>query len=209
MEFEKWPQIPRINKALVFVSEKIDGTNAQIAINDETIAPILNEAGRTIVEPSVCTTVRAGSRKRWISQDYDNYGFAAKVAKYRNPLSKLLPTGRHYGEWAGPGIQRNPLKLQFNTFFSFNTKLFQPEYLERIQEEIPWFDVVPLWFQGNLEEFTKLLPYLKEGRPLDARQFSGPAEGFVAFISGTLVKWTAKGTKRISDGLDSVLQGDV
>lgn len=84
--FMAFPKIARLNREIV-VTEKLDGTNAQIEIND---------TGDEIVS--------AGSRNRYITPEMDNHGFARWVAANRDELLKLGP-GRHYGEWWGSGIQ--------------------------------------------------------------------------------------------------------
>lgn len=90
MEFEKFPKMPRLGskKDQMIITEKIDGTNAQISIND---------AGEVFV----------GSRNRWITpgKQTDNYGFAGWVDTNKEEILKL-GEGRHYGEWCGQGIQR-------------------------------------------------------------------------------------------------------
>ena len=83
--FIEFPKIARLNRECC-VTEKIDGTNAQVHITED---------GRVI----------AGSRNRIVTLSDDNYGFAAWVAKNEEELRKLGP-GRHYGEWWGAGIQR-------------------------------------------------------------------------------------------------------
>ena len=67
--FPAFPKIPRLRRAIV-VTEKIDGTNALVSID---------EAG----------VVRAGSRSRWITPEADNFGFAAWVAKHAEELRAL------------------------------------------------------------------------------------------------------------------------
>lgn len=84
-EFVGFPKMARHSRRVV-VTEKIDGTNAQIHITD---------AGE----------VFAGSRTRWITPADDNYGFAGWVEKHRAELLLLGP-GSHFGEWWGSGIQR-------------------------------------------------------------------------------------------------------
>src|SRR5678815_2758188 len=84
--FEAFESIPRISRACV-ISEKIDGTNAQVYIPDDS------------------SYVLAGSRNRWITPEDDNYGFATWVRDNATELLKLGP-GRHFGEWWGAGIQR-------------------------------------------------------------------------------------------------------
>lgn len=85
--FVPFPKMPRLKRGVV-ITEKIDGTNAQVVITED---------GR----------IRAGSRTRWITpgKTTDNYGFAAWVEDNREELLKLGP-GQHFGEWYGQGIQR-------------------------------------------------------------------------------------------------------
>lgn len=82
--FKGWPSISRFRDMIV--TEKLDGTNAQVCITDE---------GK----------MWAGSRTRWITPENDNYGFAKWVLAHQEELLKLGP-GSHFGEWWGPGIQR-------------------------------------------------------------------------------------------------------
>lgn len=84
-EFEAFQKIPRLKRDCV-ISEKIDGTNAQVFIDDDG-------------------HIYAGSRSRWITPADDNFGFAAWVDANTEELAKLGP-GHHYGEWWGSGIQR-------------------------------------------------------------------------------------------------------
>lgn len=88
------------------VTEKIDGTNAQLLIaelaNDEPIPAnalgVFDHAGKLHY-------MAAGSRTRWITPQVDNAGFAAWAARNFDQLKTLGP-GRHFGEWWGQGIQR-------------------------------------------------------------------------------------------------------
>src|SRR5687767_1693749 len=83
--FTPFPSISRLSRDIV-VTEKLDGTNAQIHITQD---------GRVL----------AGSRNRWITPEADNFGFARWVAAHEDELRALGP-GSHYGEWWGQGIQR-------------------------------------------------------------------------------------------------------
>ncbi len=88
--FQEWPKIERFRKLTCTVSEKIDGTNAQILIPNDPQTEIL-----------------AGSRSKWISPGKaDNAGFAGWVSLHGETLRAALGPGRHYGEWYGAGIQR-------------------------------------------------------------------------------------------------------
>jgi len=85
-EFRKFGKIPRFNREIV-ITEKIDGTNGVVYVTENGL-------------------VFAGSRKRWLTIENDNYGFAAWVWRHQGELVELGP-GFHYGEWYGRGIQRN------------------------------------------------------------------------------------------------------
>ena len=81
-QFEGFPKIARLNRDMV-VTEKIDGTNAAIGINGEEIW--------------------AQSRKRLITPEDDNFGFAAWVQKNAYALRLILGDGLHFGEYWGLG----------------------------------------------------------------------------------------------------------
>lgn len=83
--FQSYASIPRLKRGCV-ITEKIDGTNAQVYIGEDG-------------------QVLAGSSNRWITALDDNYGFAGWVWQHAEELRTLGP-GRHYGEWYGHGIQR-------------------------------------------------------------------------------------------------------
>lgn len=85
MDFQYFPKMARLSRECV-ITEKIDGTNAQVCIAEDG-------------------TIQAGSRTRWITPEQDNHGFAAWVQAHSDEL-RLLGPGRHFGEWWGAGIQR-------------------------------------------------------------------------------------------------------
>ena len=64
--------------------------------------------------------VSVQSRKRIITPEDDDYGFARWVERNAEELVKL-GDGRHYGEWTGLGIQKNPHQLSEKKLFLFNT----------------------------------------------------------------------------------------
>lgn len=100
--FEEFQHLTRFAKEHCVVTEKIDGTNAQIFIND------------------LGTIIKAGSRNRWVTPGDDNFGFANWVEGNKEELMKLGP-GRHFGEWWGSGIQRGyGLKNGEKRFSLFN-----------------------------------------------------------------------------------------
>jgi len=99
MEFVKFDKIARLSRNCV-ITEKIDGTNAQIYIGED---------GEFLT----------GSRNRWITPENDNAGFAKWAMENKKELLKL-GHGRHYGEWWGLGIQRR-YGLTEKRFSLFNT----------------------------------------------------------------------------------------
>ena len=135
--FEKFPKIGRMKRGCT-ITEKIDGTNAQILFDAE---------GNLLV----------GSRKREIwpegtegkDKGCDNAGFAAWVYSNREALFAFLGEGRHYGEWCGCGIQRN-YGLAEKHFLLFNTARFA-EGRQEIPEELKAIGLgaVPILYQGD------------------------------------------------------------
>ncbi|MEU6246461.1 RNA ligase family protein [Glycomyces sp. NPDC047010] len=113
-EHRKWPKTPRLTTPFV-ITEKLDGTNACIAISRLGDRSGVSAAdldfpehhGVTVVyTEDGCFAVRAASRTRWIAPGpRDNFGFAQWASEHAGPLT-LLGVGRHYGEWVGRGIQR-------------------------------------------------------------------------------------------------------
>lgn len=147
MEFQAWPKIPRHTGFNVIISEKIDGTNACINV------------GKDLKIQSV------QSRTRLIDIHNDNFGFANWVVANKEVLESFLGEGRHYGEWAGPGIQNNPLKLTQKTFFLFNTHRWEDK--SRILH--PQVTVVDRLFIGTYYEglFAEMMDNLWSVRQID------------------------------------------
>lgn len=85
LTFEPMPKLYRLRRDSI-VTEKLDGTNAQICIGPD---------GEFLT----------GSRNRWVTPADDNYGFSRWAHEHRDELLTLGP-GRHFGEWWGQGIQR-------------------------------------------------------------------------------------------------------
>lgn len=159
IEFEAFPKIPRLNRGMV-VTEKIDGTNAAV---------IVTEGGE----------VGAQSRKRLITPDDDNFGFARWVRENSDALAVTLGPGRHFGEWWGQGIQRR-YGLDGKRFSLFNTSRWSAADLEAV----PQLGVVPVLAAGNFDHST--ISYCVESLALTgsvaAPGFMDP-EGVVVFLS--------------------------
>lgn len=132
-EFQEFKKIPRLSREII-ITEKIDGTNGLIYINEE------------------CTEIYAGSKSRWLDDHNDNAGFWHWVMDNKNELMKL-GKGYHYGEWWGKGIQRN-YGLNEKRFSLFNTGRWRDKRMGLLKEESKLeycpecCYVVPILYQG-------------------------------------------------------------
>lgn len=154
LEFKPWEKITRESPFTVTITEKMDGTNACIVIQDGEI-------------------IGVQSRKRFITPDNDNYGFAAWVESNSKDIISL-GDGYHYGEWAGLGIQKNPHDLEEKKFFLFNTFRWNEDNPNRPK----CCDVVPILYQGQLD--AKTIPILLEWLTNNATENQSP-EGVIAY----------------------------
>jgi hypothetical protein len=120
MEFQPYPKTPRLKRDIV-ITEKIDGTNAQIVITVDDRLADEHIIAETYALDGRLTTMRVGSRSRWITpgKATDNYGFAQWCYENQAELFKL-GEGQHFGEWYGKGIQRG-YGLDHRRFALFNT----------------------------------------------------------------------------------------
>lgn len=122
MKFVEFQKIPRLNRGMV-VTEKLDGTNAQVFIvpEHELISNTEDFIGfeNYLLAQKDDLYMFAGSRNRWLNCKNDNYGFANWVSQNSEELFKL-GIGHHYGEYWGNGIQRN-YGLSEKKFSLFNT----------------------------------------------------------------------------------------
>lgn len=174
MDFEPFPKIPRWNSAQhIIITEKIDGTNACIWINDD------------------CTELRAGSRTRWITPEDDNFGFANWAHSNKDALL-TLGKGTHFGEWWGLGIQRCYNKHS-RVFSLFNFLRWDtPEQQERLSA-IKGVGVVPVLYRGSFSEqiIDTTMDGLWQNGSSASPGFTNP-EGVVIYMPGsrTLFKKT-------------------
>lgn len=162
--FEAFPSIPRLKRGCV-ISEKIDGTNAQVYVPEDD-GPIL-----------------AGSRNRWTTIEDDNYGFARWVADNTDELRKLGP-GRHFGEWWGVGIQRR---------YGLTEKRFSLFNVGRWSSERPaCCHVVPVLYAGpfTTNAVDEQLAALEAGGSVAAPGFMQP-EGLVVYVTAARALYKA------------------
>lgn len=173
IQFEGFPKIGRLFRDII-ITEKIDGTNAQVHIL---------ENGRVL----------PGSRKRYITPDKDNHGFAAWVEAHADEL-RLLGHGRHFGEWWGKGIQRG-YGLDEKRFSLFNVSRWYDSRHDPggvalncfgLRTAVPsCCHVVPILYLGLLTtqtgiEVVKAVEKLREYGSVASPGFMQP-EGIVVF----------------------------
>lgn len=192
-DFVGFPKIARFNREVI-ITEKIDGTNAQVSIVDLSAGDAPPHADTQAVAIVGNLAVLAGSRNRWITPDKDNHGFARWVADFAGVLVKLGP-GRHFGEWWGSGIQRGyGLPKGEKRFSLFNVTRWvedrgdgsraplgiisqpDPRQEPRMQEYAPsCCHVVPVLWRGVPRNFIDVHAWLDEL----ARYGSKAAPGFM------------------------------
>lgn len=177
IDFREFPKMARLSREVI-ITEKIDGTNASIFIQNE----ILEEgADPLIVARRDGYTMRVGSRTRWITPGDDNHGFANWAVKNSDELFKL-GEGHHFGEWWGSGIQSGyGLTKGEKRFSLFN--------VERWSEQRPsCTHVVPVLWRGifDTKEIERVINELSINGSSAAPGFMKP-EGIVVFhIAGNV-----------------------
>ena len=127
----------------VVVTEKVDGTNAQIYIGAD---------GEFLT----------GTRTRWITPQDDNFGFSRWAHDHKDELMQLGP-GRHFGEWFGSGINRSyGLPSGVRRFAMFNVIRWCMH--GQTPQEIPTGDPRKVKMQDVLPACVELVPILWRGK---------------------------------------------
>jgi hypothetical protein len=210
--FEPYPKIARLAGATMSVTEKIDGTNGLIVVAQENPRH---------PEDTDLRVTCIGSRKRAIEPDIprmvdhdtgrtiqkrecrDNYGFAAWVRANESALVEFLGEGYHYGEWAGPGIQKNPLGLDERTFFLFHWHRHPPEKFEAfrtgdglgVPDQLATVPVLVEKAPFSLKHIAVALEAVLHRSYVDAASLGQaepiPGEGLIISAFGTKLKLTA------------------
>lgn len=170
-EFIPWPKTARLFRDIV-ITEKIDGTNAALHITED---------GQVVAQ----------SRKRLITPDDDNYGFAGWAQRNADELAYVLGPGLHFGEWWGRGIQRG-YGMPGKRFSVFNTDRWVrlDDDLSSMRQRADsvdmadQIDAVPVLFQGTFDEsrVTGALLHLKDCGSVAAPGFMNP-EGICVWHS--------------------------
>jgi hypothetical protein len=146
MDFVEFPKMARYSREVI-VTEKIDGTNAAVVIED---ALLLDGPHKACMPANAIAKVGnlniyAQSRTRFITPENDNAGFARWVVEKAEQLVDLGP-GRHFGEWFGSGIQRT-YGLQEKRFALFNVSRWNDPSVRPL-----CCHVVPTLWHGNFSD---------------------------------------------------------
>jgi len=199
MEFEAFPKIKRFKGLRLSITQKIHGSNAQIYIQEVPIPgyaerdkyPVIYRLDKKeILNQKTCFEIDdkvyrlyCGSRTRWITPEEDNFGFANYIYSNAKAFIKYFGVGRHFGEWAGPGINAGEGLIE-KTFVLFDYWKFPPE---RVLP--PRCIVVPVLYDGkaDLDKITEVFDKLKaEGSSL-VPGYMKP-EGIVITLNGERYK---------------------
>ena len=131
MEFKKYQHIERLGtsevtgltKGMCYIFPKIDGTNAQVYLDDNN---------------KIC----AGSRNRVLNIENDNAGFCKIITQDENikAFFEKYPQYRLYGEWLVPHTIKTYNNNAWRKFYVFdvmdinNNYLSYDDYLPMLQE---------------------------------------------------------------------------
>jgi hypothetical protein len=166
-DFKSFDKILHIGKLYMTITQKIHGSNAQLLIYKDEDGNLQH---------------KAGSRTRWLDEIDDNYGFAKFCKDHREELIGKLGEGRHYGEWAGPGINLGE-GLKEKTLCLFNWRRW-------IGKELPTrVTTVPMLYKGaiSLDAINEAMDKLKAEGSMLVPGYMKP-EGVVIDIDGQLYK---------------------
>lgn len=176
MDFLEFPKITRLHKTMMSITQKIHGSNGCIRIWQSWSDDAIEING---LRWKIVGSKRTGD----VSINNDNFGFAAWIDQNKEELIRLLGPGRHYGEWAGPGINSGE-GLDKRTFILFNHHLFKPD------RPLPdRCKVVPVLYTGAYDTaaISETMAKLKEHGSYLVDGYMRP-EGIVINVDGTRYK---------------------
>lgn len=197
MDFQPFPKLTRLAKFSQHctITEKIDGSNAQVVITDCQTSNSLKD----VIVSTNGWHIRAGSRSRWITpgKETDNFGFAGWVEENVEELLKL-GAGQHFGEWYGGKIQCGYGRAE-KRFALFNTDRWGAH-----NPNTPaCCEVVPVLYQGAYSEAVAdaAMDHLAENGSTLVPGYTNP-EGIIVYLRGPKLllkktfeydggKWTA------------------
>lgn len=198
MSFLPFPKMARLSRPCV-ITEKIDGTNAQVFIVSDSdnaqLTPSVSKGDYLIAEQDGLLMF-ARSRTRYITPEADNFGFAKWVKANADALW-ALGEGRHFGEWWGQGVQRG-YGLTEKRFSLFNTNRWGAHRdTAKYPEDAPaCCSVVPVLYSDEFDTMSvgHSLSLLRTDGSVAAPGFMDP-EGVIVWhvAAGVAFKKTIKG----------------
>jgi len=175
MDFREFQKIPRLSREMI-ITEKIDGTNGVIAINEEGDFCV-GSGNRWLTKINALGEECLGNKVE------DNMGFRGWALRHKEELM-TLGTGFHYGEWFGQGIQRG-YGLKEKRFALFNVS----RWADGGTDVRPaCCHVVPVLHVGMFDTavINSILWLLEQGGSMASLGFK-PAEGIVIYhVAGNL-----------------------
>ena len=197
MEFKSWGKTPRLFRDIV-ITEKIDGTNSAVIIEEaDPNGPMEPEEIAYVELDGKLYAVGAQSKNRLIfpGKTTDNYNFAQWVQENAEQLVRELGPGHHFGEWWGKGIGKRYPNADYRVFSLFNTAKHRDAFFrtEELNGTPVTVEAVPILFEGPFsEEAIHLVAkeLLKNGSIADP--FSPNPEGVCVYHtqSGQVYKFT-------------------
>lgn len=193
IEFQSFGKIPRLFRDIT-VTEQIDGSNAAVGIvftaleempNIDNVIKQVDRGGFEVNGLHNVALVYAQSRKRLITPQNDNYGFARWVYDNAQTLVTDLGEGLHFGEWWGGGIQRGyGLEKDDKRFSLFNVKRWHSEPFHT-----PGVASVPILFQGpfTTPSVNRALTDLRDFGSSAAPGFKQPEGIIIYHTAGNLL----------------------
>lgn len=175
-EFVGWPKTPRLYRDCV-ITEKIDGTNAAVVIQPYDYSYDVPSSATVVTVDRAYYLFYAQSRKRVITPDADNHGFARWAWDNAQTIAEDLGPGRHFGEWWGQGIQRC-YGLDHKRLSLFNTAKWEGNAFAT-----PQLGCVPVLFADEVFDTTLVnyaLQFLTTGGSHAAPGFMNP-EGICVY----------------------------
>jgi hypothetical protein len=200
-EFRNYGKIPRWGKELVWISEKLDGSNSCVVIEDVTESVFdytnLPDNAVAFIEYDYASyAVYAQSRNKFImpGKGKDNFGFAAYVQDNAIALVKVLGVGYHYGEWYGSGIQSGYGLLngerRFALFPTGRHTMWSDDYEK--YTAVPRLEIAPELYEGPFGEGNCIEDCLNLLRTEGS--FAHSARGF-ARPEGVVVQFKLSGAR--------------
>jgi hypothetical protein len=175
-EFVGWGSTPRLFKGMK-ITEKLDGTNACVAIFDGVVT--------------------AQSRKRIITPGDDNYGFARWVYDNAGALTDTLGEGYHFGEWYGEGIQKNPLQVDGKYFALFHPWRYLDNDLEQVDRltTVPWLHNEKTHGPGHVNTIASAMSMLSTWGSYATGAYTNIGPGSDAKGPEGVIVWLGDGSK--------------